>query len=82
MLIVVALQLAVGGSACLLLTLGELPRTRRATMAGVHPPCFTCRLQRAHEHTDSLSADFVIKYSWLSALACRVLIEFCIFRHD
>lgn len=46
-------------------------------------PHFTCRLKHVYEHIEArLSADSVIKYSWLSALACRVLIEFCIFRHD
>lgn len=89
MLIVVALQLAVGGfahsrvAAQLLLTLGEQPRTCRVATAGIHPPWFYLSSEaRSWAHRDSLSADFVIKYSWLSALACRVLIEFCIFRRD
>lgn len=52
MLIVVALWLALGSSACLL-TLGERPRTCRVATAGTHPPCFACRLRHAHEHTET-----------------------------
>lgn len=86
MLVAVAPQLAVGASARLRaaaqlpLALGELPRARRAATAGIHPPWFHSSSPK--RRAALLSADFVIKYSWLSALACRVLIEFCIFRRD
>lgn len=60
MLVVVALQLAVGGSACvrvaaqLLFTLGELPRTRRAATAGTHPPWFYLSSEaRSQTHSGS-----------------------------